>query len=98
MLTSNPQLLVKYWKFSEDENGNETIELLSNSNQSLILKDHYVNVWKLIDGMRSVDDIITILCCHYSQSSQQEVYEAVNNCLKELEEKQLIITNWNPLG
>lgn len=90
--------MVKYWKFSKDEYGQEIVELISNTGQVLILKDHYVNIWKLIDGSRNTEEIITILTSVYLKSSKEEIANAVNNCLKELDQMNLVVTNWNPLG
>lgn len=98
MLDYKPKHYVKYWKLSFDEEDNEVVELITNDLKHLVLRDQYVYLWKLIDGFRTIKDIIDVFVEIYKQNTPEELKEIVCNSLNEMHEGELIRINWNPFG
>lgn len=98
MLDSKPAHYIKFWKLSSDEHGNEIIELISNDLKTIKLEGHYAFIWKLINGFRSVQEIISVFIQLFKENTPEELSHTVINSLKEMEEKELIIINWNPFN
>lgn len=98
MLESKPAHLIKFWKLSSDEEGNETVELITNNLETLTLDGHYVFLWKLINGFRSVQELITIFIEIFENNSKEDLANTVVESLQEMEKKELIILNWNPFS
>ena len=98
MLDCKPQYYIKFWKLSTDEDGERTIEIMAHDTTLYTIGDYSALVWRMIDGITSVSEIIDIVADVYVDNTREEIKEAVCDTLKELEEKNLIILNWNPFG
>ena len=98
MLDYKPQKYIKYWKISLNDEGNQILELITNDTRYLKLENQYVLIWNLVDGFRTIEEIINILKEVYPQNNPDELEKLVLESLKQLDEAELIILDWNPFG
>jgi hypothetical protein len=98
MLECKPQHYIKYWKLSKDRDNNNTLELITNDSRHLVLKNHYVLLWQLINGFNSVETIVSDFCQLFNSEEAEKVKEIVCKSLQQMDEAEIILLNWNPFS
>ncbi|MEW5820912.1 MAG: hypothetical protein AB1782_12040 [Cyanobacteriota bacterium] len=98
MLECKPQKYIQFWKLSFDEEGKNIIELLTHNCEQVILRDHFAEIWNLIDGFNTIENIIDSYDKISDGKDPGKNYNKIMEALKELEKNELIILNWNPFG
>lgn len=76
---------------------NEEIEVFNKSLATIKLKGFGRIIWNMLDGKHSIYDIAEKLCVNCSIKNKEKLLHELMVILKVLENKGLIVINWNPL-
>jgi hypothetical protein len=98
MLNYKPKHYIKYWKVEQDEHQKDVIKLITHEMRELTLVDHYVFLWKMVDGFRTIAEMIDVFVELYPENTREEITKVVCSSLEEMHQGELIIINWNPFS
>ena len=75
---------------------NDTIEITSKKGL-VCLSGALKSVWYMLDGKNTIDEILRELCQQLNIVDYDSLEKELGVILKQLEEKEIIIMNWDPI-